>query len=98
MKGGLMKRELSSEQLAELESLAALPEDQIQTDDMPELRDWSDAKRGLFYHPIKEQITLRLDADLIDWFKKHHAEDEGYQTSINSALREYVRQQNQRQV
>ncbi len=56
-----MKRELSAEQLAELESLAALPEDQIQIDDMPEVRDWSDAKRGLFYRPIKEQITLRLD-------------------------------------
>ena len=95
MKGGRMKRELSAEQLAELEALAALPEDQIQTDDMPEVTDWSDAKRGLFYRPIKKQITLRLDADLIDWFKRHHSEDEGYQTRINSALREYVRGQNQ---
>ncbi|MEI6380280.1 MAG: BrnA antitoxin family protein [Cyanobacteriota bacterium ELA615] len=94
MKGGLMKRELSAEQLAELEALAALPDHQIQTDDMPEVTDWSDGKRGLFYRPIKKQITLRLDADLIDWFKRHHAEDEGYQTRINSALREYVRQQN----
>jgi hypothetical protein len=89
-----MKRELSAEQLAELEALAALPDHQIQTDDMPEVTDWSDGKRGLFYRPIKKQITLRLDADLIDWFKRHHAEDEGYQTRINSALREYVRQQN----
>ena len=88
-----MKRELSAEQLAELEALAALPDHQIQTDDMPEVTDWSDGKRGLFYRPIKKQITLRLDADLIDWFKRHHAEDEGYQTRINSALREYVSQQ-----
>jgi uncharacterized protein (DUF4415 family) len=88
-----MKRELSAEQLAELEALAALPDHQIQTDDMPEVTDWSDGKRGLFYRPIKKQITLRLDADLIDWFKRHHAKDEGYQTRINSALREYVRQQ-----
>jgi len=88
-----MKRELSAEQLAELEALAALPDHQIQTDDMPEVTDWSDGKRGLFYRPIKKQITLRLDADLIDWFKRHHAEDEGYQTRINSALREYVRKQ-----
>jgi uncharacterized protein (DUF4415 family) len=35
---------------------------------------------------------LRLDADLIDWFKNHHQEGEGYQTSINRALREYVTQ------
>ena len=84
---------LTTEQKAELEALAALPEDQIQTDDMPEVRDWSGAKRGMFYRPVKQQITLRLDADLIDWFKTHHPQGEGYQTSINRALREYVRQQ-----
>ncbi|MGB8701700.1 MAG: BrnA antitoxin family protein [Thermosynechococcaceae cyanobacterium] len=77
---------------AEIDALAALPEDQIKTDDIPEVRDWNGAKRGLFYRPIKQQITLRLDADLIDWFKNHHPQDEGYQTSINRALREYVAQ------
>jgi uncharacterized protein (DUF4415 family) len=77
---------------AEIDALAALPEDQINTDDIPEVRDWSGAKRGLFYRPIKQQITLRLDADLIDWFKNHHPQGEGYQTSINRALREYVAQ------
>ena len=85
--------DLTAEQKAELEALAALPEDQIQTDNMPEVRDWSGAKRGMFYRPVKQQITLRLDADLIDWFKTHHPQGEGYQTSINRALREYVRQQ-----
>ncbi len=85
---------LTGEQKAELEALAALPEDQINTDDIPEATgDWSGAKRGVFYRPIKQQITLRLDADLIDWFKTHQGQSEGYQTSINRALREYVRQQ-----
>ena len=85
---------LTGEQKAELEALAALPEDQINTDDIPEATgDWSGAKRGVFYRPIKQQITLRLDADLIDWFKTHQEQGEGYQTSINRALREYVRQQ-----
>ncbi|TAN58912.1 MAG: hypothetical protein EPN20_15780, partial [Magnetospirillum sp.] len=37
------------------------------------------------------QITLRIDADLIAWFKDHAATGEGYQTQINAALREYVR-------
>jgi uncharacterized protein (DUF4415 family) len=86
-------KNLTAEQKAELEALAALPEDQIKTDDMPEVLDWSDAKRGLFYRPVKQQITLRLDADLIDWFKRHHPQGEGYQTTINRALREYVKQQ-----
>ena len=78
---------------AEIDALAALPEEQIDTDDIPEVKDWSEAKRGLFYRPIKKQITLRLDADLIDWFKRNHREGEGYQTSINRALREYVSHQ-----
>jgi uncharacterized protein (DUF4415 family) len=75
---------------AEIDALAAVPEDQIETDDIPEVQNWIGAKRGVFYRPIKQQITLRLDADLIDWFKNHHPQDEGYQTSINRALREYV--------
>jgi uncharacterized protein (DUF4415 family) len=96
MKGELMKKGHSNpvppELQAELDALATLPEDQIKTDDIPEVQDWSGAKRGMFYRPIKQQITLRLDADLVDWFKTHHPQDEGYQTSINRALREYVSQ------
>jgi uncharacterized protein (DUF4415 family) len=91
-----MKKEHSNpvpaEIQAELDALTALPEAEIDTNDLPEVRDWSDAKRGVFYRPIKQQITLRLDADLVDWFKNHHLQDEGYQTSINRALREYVGQ------
>jgi uncharacterized protein (DUF4415 family) len=96
MKGELMKKRHSNPVppgfQAEIDALAALPEDTINTDDILEVRSWDDAKRGVFYRPIKQQITLRLDADLVDWFKNHHQQDEGYQTSINRALREYVSQ------
>ena len=89
-----MKKEHSNpvpaEIQTEIDTLAALPEAEIDTDDLPEVRDWRGAKRGVFYRPIKQQITLRLDADLVDWFKNHHLQDEGYQTRINRALREYV--------
>jgi uncharacterized protein (DUF4415 family) len=37
-----------------------------------------------FYRPMKEPVTLRLDADVIEWFKR---EGQGYQTRINRALR-----------
>ncbi len=83
---------LTSEQEAELAALAALTDDQINTCDIPEQKDWSGARRGLFFRPIKKQLTLRLDADVIDWFKTHAENGEGYQTSINSALRAYVNQ------
>lgn len=98
MNGEPMKKKHSNplppEIQAEIDALIILPEEQIQTDDLPEVSDWSDAKRGVFYRPIKEEITLHLDADLIDWFKNHHPQNEGYQTSINRALREYIGQRN----
>jgi uncharacterized protein (DUF4415 family) len=92
MKKGASKQ-LTSEQLAELAALAALPDEAIDTSDAPELLDWSGAKRGLFYRPLKQQLTLRVDADLIAWFKARATSKEGYQTRINRALREYVQGQ-----
>ena len=89
MKKGASKP-LKAEQLAELTALAALPDDAIDTSDVPELLDWSGAKRGLFYRPVKQQLTLRVDTDLIAWFKAKATSKEGYQTRINRALREYV--------
>jgi len=86
MKKGIS--DLSPEQQAELAALAAQPEAAIDTSDAPEQRDWRGAKRGVFYRPVKQQLTLRLDADVVDWFKTPGPE--GYQTRINTALREYV--------
>jgi uncharacterized protein (DUF4415 family) len=92
MKKAISKR-LTPAQRAELKSLAARRDEDIDTSDAPELLDWSGAKRGLFYRPIKQQLTLRLDADVVAWFKSHTASAEGYQTRINRALREYVQGQ-----
>lgn len=86
--------QLTPAQQAELDALAALPDDKINTKDMPEVCDWSGARRGLFFRPIKKQLTLRIDADVIAWFKSHTPNGDGYQTSINRALREYVEQHN----
>lgn len=74
---------------AEAEALAALPDDEVDLADMPEVVDWSDAERGRFYRPVKQQLTLRLDADVLHWFRAH-AQGGGYQTRINQALRDYV--------
>ena len=81
-------KSLSPAQKDELKRLQALPDDEIDTGDIPESRDWTGARRGLFYRPIKQQLTLRLDADLVDWFKQNGT---GYQTRINAALRDHVR-------
>ncbi len=83
-------RSLTRKQKAELEALAALPDDRIDVSDIPEVRDWSGAKRGLLYRPVKKQLTLRVDADVVAWFKEHARGGRGYQTDINRALREHV--------
>jgi hypothetical protein len=48
---------LTEEQRAEVESLAALPDEAIDTSDAPEVRDWSRARRGVFYRRVKRQLT-----------------------------------------
>lgn len=81
---------LLEKQKAEIEALAALPDDEIDTSDLPEILDWSGARRGLLYRPVKQQITLRLDADVVAWFKANAAGGRGYQTEINRVLREHA--------
>jgi len=86
------RRELPPRLQAEAERLAAMPDDTIDLSDMPEKLDWADAERGKFYRPVKQQLTLRLDVDIVHWFKTH-AQGGGYQTRINQALRRYVEEQ-----
>lgn len=87
MKGKPTKKGTSK---AELDALAAMSDDEIDVEDIPEVVDWTDAKRGVFYRPVKQQLTLRLDADVVAWFKGRAPGGRGYQTHINRALREYV--------
>ena len=91
MKKAASKSPLTARQKKELAALARLADDKIDTRSIPEVRDWSGARRGLFYRPVKQQLTLRLDADVVAWFKDHAPRGEGYQTNINRALREHVR-------
>ena len=84
------RTELTEQQRADLERLRNMPDEEIDTSDAPEISDWSNAKRGMFYRPIKRQITLRLDADVLEWFREQVPDGRGYQTEINRALREHV--------
>ncbi|MCB2263262.1 MAG: BrnA antitoxin family protein [Candidatus Thiosymbion ectosymbiont of Robbea hypermnestra] len=77
----------TDEQQRELRRLAELPDADIDTSDIPEIGDFSNAVRGRFYRPVKQRITLRIDAELLDWFR---AQGGKYQTHINTALHEYV--------
>jgi len=72
---------------SEIEALAAVPDNEIDTSDIAERRDWSKAEIGKFYRPTKQQVTLRIDADVLAWFK---AQGGKYQSALNAALRDYV--------
>ena len=80
----------------ELSALDEIADEDIDTSDIPEVIDWSRAERGRFYRPTKQQITLRIDADVIAWFKAQTPQGKGYQTKINQALREHVRRSTRR--
>jgi uncharacterized protein (DUF4415 family) len=80
-------RKLTKEERAALKELSAMPDSEIDTWDMPEVTDWSGAVRGGLYRPVKRLTSLRLDADVLEWFKRG---GDGYQTRINAASREYV--------
>ena len=57
------------------------------TDKMPEL-DFSQATRGaLVSEPGKERITIRIDADVLAWFRDQVKGGGNYQTLINDTLR-----------
>ena len=72
---------------ADLAVLEVLPDEDIDTSDIPEATDWSDAVRGKFYRPVKKAISLRVDADIIAWFRSQGGR---YQSRMNAALREYM--------
>jgi uncharacterized protein (DUF4415 family) len=61
----------------------------VELAEMPEVLDCSEALRGKFYRPIKEPISIRLDADVLAWFQSLGGK---YPVKINEALREYMQQ------
>ena len=88
--------ELTEEQKAELAALANIRDEDIDFSDIPPLTEdfWKNAVRNPFYQrALKAQLTIRLDADILDWFKRHAKNGKGYQTDINKALRAYVEAQ-----
>ncbi len=71
---------------ARLNALAARPDGEIDYSDIPALTaaQWRHGVRGRFYKPLKQQITARVDADVLAWLK---SQGRGYQSRINAILR-----------
>ena len=77
---------LTAEQIAELKALADMPDELIDTSDIPEMPIPPDAEIGKFYCPVKLEITLQLDAYVIEWFKLNTEDGADYDAAINHAL------------
>src|SRR5258706_13430331 len=61
---------LTEKQRRELRRLAARPDSQIDFSDAPEIIPRaSDIQIGRFYRPIKQLVSLRVDADVLVWFR-----------------------------
>jgi uncharacterized protein (DUF4415 family) len=61
--------------------------------------DFSKGKRGAIEPVVKgkTRITIRLDDEILEWFRAeaNYKGGDNYQTSINEALRQHIRQQTQ---
>ena len=77
-------RKLTKTQARDIARLQKMKDEDIDLSDIPEQLDWSNAVVGKFYRPVKQSLTIRLDADVIAWLK---SQGSGYQTRINSLLR-----------
>ena len=70
----------------ELMALANRADSDIDYSDIPPStrEDWAGAVRGKFYRPVKQQLTVRIDADVLAWLKSY---GKGYQSRLNAILR-----------
>ncbi len=83
---------LTEKDKRELAKLAAMPDDTIDLSDIPEATEkfWKNAVRNPWYRPRKQQVTLRIDADVLAWLRR---DGKGYQSRLNGLLRNAMLQQ-----
>jgi uncharacterized protein (DUF4415 family) len=76
---------MSERERRELKRLARMPDSQINFSDAPEKQlSPSQVLVGRFYRPIKQLVSLRVDADVLAWFR---GRGKRYQTYMNQVLR-----------
>jgi uncharacterized protein (DUF4415 family) len=77
---------ISAKAKREIEALRNKPDSEIDTSETRVLppEKWAKAVVGKFYRPMKQPVALRLDADVLAWFKE---QGPGYQSRINEVLR-----------
>ncbi|KAA3658160.1 MAG: hypothetical protein DWQ04_26005 [Chloroflexi bacterium] len=81
----------SNDSLTDWDRLDAMQDQDIDLSDTPEITPEMFAQavvqRGLKTRASKQQVTIRLDSDVLEWFR---SQGRGYQTKINALLRAYM--------
>jgi predicted DNA binding CopG/RHH family protein len=81
------KRKLPMREKEQLKKLAAMPDEQIDTSDIPEIADFSGGVRGRFYRPVTQSVTIRLNAPDVDAARRlSRLKGMPYQTYIKALL------------
>ena len=85
---------ISKRQREQLKRLANKPDAHIDFSDAPEITSLpSKVYVGRFYRPIKQLVSLRVDADVLAWFRSRGKK---YQTYMNEVLRREMQERAQR--
>ena len=82
-----LKNPLSADELErQIAAISNIKDEEINTSDIPLLTNdfFKNAIVNPYYKPVKKQLTVRLDAVLIEWLK---GQGKGYQTRLNDILK-----------
>jgi uncharacterized protein (DUF4415 family) len=75
---------------SDLKRLRNMKDEEIDYSDIPELDEAFFKKAVIVLPQPKASVSIRLDQEVLDWFK---AQGKGYQTRINALLRAYMEAQ-----
>jgi uncharacterized protein (DUF4415 family) len=89
----MKKRSTTKKSETDWKRIDAMKDEDIDLSDIPEVTPEMFARAVLRRNfkpiPRKKQLTLRVDSDVVDWYKN---QGRGYQTRINSLLRAYMKE------
>jgi len=87
----LLTTRITDRERRALQRLRSMPDSKIDFSDTPELKSLPPGVQvGRFYRPIKQLVSLRVDADVLAWFR---ARGKKYQTYMNQVLRREMQTQ-----
>jgi uncharacterized protein (DUF4415 family) len=77
---------------SDLKRIDAMTDENIDYSDITPLSDEFLTQETVSFSPSKQQLTIQLDQDILEWLK---AQGKGYETQINHILREVMERQHQ---